>query len=169
MDNQFAGNDQQKVEMLNLYFSSQTKFDYTYKYLLYLESSPYNLEFYTIIQSLVKMLRAYNSAFMHLKPLDLNFLFFNKTESYLVSIQVGWVIKQLFHACVWYSQTITIGAVGDLVHCCSQPSPSCNSTPDRPRHLGVIVLIITQPSMYGVIVYFLLCHESVTFCPGNMF
>ena len=28
---------------------------------------------------------------------------------------------------------------------------------------------ITQPSIYGVIVYFLLCHESLNFCSVNIF
>ena len=29
--------------------------------------------------------------------------------------------------------------------------------------------IINQPPIYGVIVYFLLCHESMNYCPGNSF
>ena len=29
--------------------------------------------------------------------------------------------------------------------------------------------IITQLSIYGVIVYFLLCHESLIYWPGNIF
>ena len=28
--------------------------------------------------------------------------------------------------------------------------------------------IITQPSIYGVIVYFSLCHESLNYCPVNI-
>ena len=31
----------------------------------------------------------------------------------------------------------------------------------------VIVEIITQPSIYGVIVYFLLCHESLNYSTGQ--
>ena len=30
-------------------------------------------------------------------------------------------------------------------------------------------LFITQPSIYGVIVYFLLCHGSLNYCPVNIF
>ena len=32
-----------------------------------------------------------------------------------------------------------------------------------------IECIITQPLIYGLIVYFLLCHESVNYWPGNSF
>ena len=33
----------------------------------------------------------------------------------------------------------------------------------------VLSTIITQPFIYGVIVYFFLCHESVNYCLGNSF
>ena len=32
-----------------------------------------------------------------------------------------------------------------------------------------MIVIITQPSIYKVIVYFLLCHESVNYWPVNKF
>ena len=32
-----------------------------------------------------------------------------------------------------------------------------------------ITILITQASIYGVIVYFLLCHESLNSCPVNIF
>ena len=48
MNNEFAVSDQQKVEMLNHYFASQTQVDDSNKALLYLEPSPYNLESITI-------------------------------------------------------------------------------------------------------------------------
>ena len=32
-----------------------------------------------------------------------------------------------------------------------------------------LFLVITQPPIYGVIVYFLLCNESVNNCLGNSF
>ena len=54
-----------------------------------------------------------------------------------------------------------VGAVASTVcltlHCAQV---TCISASVRPHHLRVIALTITQPSIYGVIVYFLLCHES---------
>ena len=44
MNNEFAESDQQKVEMLNLYFSSQTQVDNSNKDLPYLEPAPHTLE-----------------------------------------------------------------------------------------------------------------------------
>ena len=44
MNNEFAESDQQKVEMLNHYFASQTQVDDSNKALPYLEPSPYTLE-----------------------------------------------------------------------------------------------------------------------------
>ena len=32
---------------------------------------------------------------------------------------------------------------------------------------GLINAFITQPSVYGVIVYFLLCHESLNYSTGQ--
>ena len=66
---------------------------------------------------------------------------------------------------------LPIGAIDDLMQYFTRPTALCNSASGRPQHRGVIVLtilqtgmkylyIITQPSIYGVIVYFLLCHES---------
>ena len=48
MNNESAESDQQKVEMLNLYFASQTEVDGPNKALPYLEPSPYTLESITI-------------------------------------------------------------------------------------------------------------------------
>ena len=48
MKNEFAECDQQKVEMLNHYFASQTQVDDSNKALPYLEPSPYTLESITI-------------------------------------------------------------------------------------------------------------------------
>ena len=36
-----------------------------------------------------------------------------------------------------------------------------------PLKYGVLFCIITQPSIYGVIVYFLLCHESLNYSTGQ--
>ena len=38
---------------------------------------------------------------------------------------------------------------------------------DSRNYRRVIVEIITQPSIYGVIVYFLLCHESLNYSTGQ--
>ena len=69
MNNEFVQNDQQKVKMLNLYFSSQNQIDDTNKDLpyMYLEQAPHTLESFI---SLVKMLRTFYTTLMHLKPLD---------------------------------------------------------------------------------------------------
>ena len=48
MNNEFAESDQQKVEMLNHYFASQTQVDDSNKALPYLEPSPYTLESITV-------------------------------------------------------------------------------------------------------------------------
>ena len=48
MNNEFAESDQQKMEILNHYFASQTKVDDSNKTLPYLEPSPYTLESITI-------------------------------------------------------------------------------------------------------------------------
>ena len=37
------------------------------------------------------------------------------------------------------------------------------------RCIEPIASVITQPSKYGVIVYFLLCHESLNYCQCNSF
>ena len=48
MNNEFAESDQQKVEMLNLYFASQTQVDDSNKALPHLEPFSYTLESITI-------------------------------------------------------------------------------------------------------------------------
>ena len=48
MNNEFAESDQQKVEMFNYYFASQTQVGDSDKALAYLEPSPYTLESITI-------------------------------------------------------------------------------------------------------------------------
>ena len=48
MNNEFAESDQQKMEMHNHYFASQTQVDDSNKTLPYLEPSPYTLESITI-------------------------------------------------------------------------------------------------------------------------
>ena len=35
--------------------------------------------------------------------------------------------------------------------------------------LHQVNIIITKPSIYGVIVYFLLCHESLNYCQVSIF
>ena len=56
---------------------------------------------------------------------------------------MGWAIKQLSHACLWYSQTRYRGRP-DALSC---NSALCNNASGRPRHLGVIVLTILQTDM----------------------
>ena len=61
MNNEFAESDQQKVEMLNLYFSSQAQVDDTNKDLPYLQPAPYTLEYITIsIQDVKDVLQHLN-------------------------------------------------------------------------------------------------------------
>ena len=66
MNNEFAESDQQKVETLNLYFSSQTKVDDSNKDLPYLEPAPHTLEFIIIssqdIKDVLQHLNAYKAS-----------------------------------------------------------------------------------------------------------
>ena len=48
MNNEFAESDQQKVAMLNLYFSSQTQVDDSNKDIPYFEPVPHTLESFSI-------------------------------------------------------------------------------------------------------------------------
>ena len=66
MNNEFAESDQQKVEMLNLYFASQTQVDDSNKALPYLEPSPYTLESITIsrqdVEDVLQHLNVYKAS-----------------------------------------------------------------------------------------------------------
>ena len=73
---------------------------------------------------------------------------------------------------------LPIGAMDDLMQYFTLPTALCNSASGGPPHRGVIVLtilqtgmkylyIITHPSIYGVIVFFLLCHESLNYSTGQ--
>ena len=56
---------------------------------------------------------------------------------------LSWGNKQLLHTFLCNSQTYTLGVVDDQMHC--WPLALRNSALGHPQHLGVIVLIITQP------------------------
>ena len=60
---------------------------------------------------------------------------------------MGWVIKQLFHACFSIVKLLPLGTVDELMHYCTWPSASCNSASGPARHLEEIVLTILQKDM----------------------
>ena len=66
MNNKFAESDQQKVDMLNFYFASQTQVDDSNKALPYLESAPYTLESITIssqdVEDVLQHIKAYKAS-----------------------------------------------------------------------------------------------------------
>ena len=48
------------------------------------------------------------------------------------------------------------------MNCCPRPKAEGNSSSGHPQLRGVIVMIITQPTIYRVIAYFSLYHELVS-------
>ena len=77
--------------------------------------------------------------YSYFMPVWRNFRFASKPhrlqQLHLVFHQMGWVIKQLFHASVCsIVELLSRGAVDDLMHYCTWPKAECNNASGRPGY-----------------------------------